>query len=854
MVDVNPIRNELESNSHELGNQSSVISVLGSTNLKSLVQKDALINIPPKHDSQVLSVTDIFELYDRLRDQHINTEKNTVYNQLNNNIMKSLIKDKQNQRSSSSIQLDLLTEDVLEMIQESSVSMSLPRIWFNPLGEIVTDPTVNLMKQLQENSNVEAALQCIIRTNTMIEEAEKEQQQQQQSNPTESTNQNNSILSHASHHPNTIESSNTSIHTEHISRANIQTITTTSNSNNSSSSSNSTTADNTPLTPSSSSDDADSAFLALPYLRDHYLYTHNNESASLLEKQFFADLLANVTENTFQLAKKLDKRRHRHTSSNDRQTNKYMNRYNDPYHEKYSEKYSSSFLFLSKILADVKHESRDLVRPFLSSPVFPELPALQKSRLYLLKHGEFLFHSSCGGGSGMNCSKNSGNDKSASSNNNLNTANTNCDILQQQQDLSSTADITMKSTATATDGSTDTGSIKAHSQAAGSGLQDSAEIPSTSELDDAAAHYTPLPLPLEALMAKNYHQQQLSAAEGTSSAEGSSRAHETSNTMSPHTGHCLSSPRKGEKTTSIPPTTSTSNPYNSLPIHTADSSSSGAVELLSLLADRVCSGLHAQTVTTDKQFRQARRQLRQRVEDTIAAERACIQSSVALCNTITPATSSDITTAVPATTTVMSAAAMMEPTQRYDQIKQETQPQQQKHVQASQDVVDDRHDIPTLALSSTAKKVGMKRGRTSKLSASVDSKKDSRGIPNGVKTHTLISHSLLPADVDIFAGTATVTAKKQRLLASTSPPEVQSSSCHTTTTTTTATIAAADTTSTHSSLQSSSVGPEHPQHTSAHQQREEGHAPPTTATASICSSDGVSLRSISCDEDQELVE
>lgn len=853
MVDINPIRNELESNSHELGNESSVISVLGSTNLKSLVQKDALINVPPKHDSQVLSVTDIFELYDRLRDQHINTEKNTVYNQLNNNIIKSLIKDKQNQRSSSSIQLDLLTEDVLEMIQESSVSMSLPRIWFNPLGEIVTDPTVNLMKKLQENSNVEAALQCIIRTNTMIEEAEK-----QQSNPTESTNQNNSILSHASHHPNTIESSNTSIHTEHISRTNIQTITTTSNSNNSSSSSNSTTADNTPLTPSSSSDDADSAFLALPYLRDHYLYTHNNESASLLEKQFFADLLANVTENTFQLAKKLDKRRHRHTSSNDRQTNKYMNRYNDPYHEKYSEKYSSSFLFLSKILADVKHESRDLVRPFLSSPVFPELPALQKARLYLLKHGEFQFHSSSGSGSGMNCSKNSGNDKSASSNNNTNNttiANTNSDILQQQQDLSNTADITMKSTATA--GSTDTGSIKAHSQAASSGLEDSAEIPSTSELDDVAAHYTPLPLPLEALMANNYHQQQLSATEGTSSAEGSSRAHETSNTMAPHTGHCLSSPLKGEKTTSTLPTTSTSNPYTSLPIHTADSRSSGAVELLSLLADRVCSGLHAQTVANDNQSRQARRQLRQRVEDTIAAERACIQSSVALCNTITPATSSDITTAVPATTTVMSATAMMEPTQRYDQIKQEIQPQQQKHVQASQDVVDDRHDIPTLALSSTAKKVGMKRGRPSKLSASVDSKKDSRGIPNGVKTHTLISHSLLPADVDIFAGTATVTAKKQRLLASTSPSEVQSSSCHTTTTTTTtATIAAADTTSTHSSLQSSSVGPEHPQHASAHQQqREEGHAAPTTtATASICSSDSVSLRSISCDDDQELIE
>ena len=840
MVDINPIRNELESNSHELGNQSSVISVLGSTNLKSLVQKDALINIPPKHDSQVLSVTDIFELYDRLRDQNINTEKNTVYNQLNNNIIKSLIKDKQNQRSSSSIQLDLLTEDVLEMIQESSVSMSLPRIWFNPLGEIVTDPTVNLMKQLQENSKVEAALQCIIRTNTMIEEAEKEQQQQQQSNPTESTNQNKSILSHASHHPNTIESSNTSIHTEHISRPNIHTITTTSNSNNSSSSSNSTTADNTPLTPSSSSDDADSAFLALPYLRDHYLYTHNNESASLLEKQFFADLLANVTENTFQLAKKLDKRRHRHTSSNDRQTNKYMNRFNDPYHEKYSEKYSSSFLFLSKILADVKHESRDLVRPFLSSHVFPELPALQKARLYLLKHGEFQFHSSSGSGSGMNCSKNSGNDNSASSNNNLNTANSNCDLLQQQQqDLSNTADITMKSTAT--------GSIKAHSQAASSGLEDSAEIPSTSELDDAATHYTPLPL--EALMANNYHQQQLSAAEGTSSAEGSSRAHETSNTMAPHTGHCLSSPLKGEKTTSTLPITSTSNPYTSLPIHTADSRSSGAVELLSLLADRVCSGLHAQTLANDKQSRQARRQLRQRVEDTIAAERACIQSSVGLCNTVTPATS-DINTAVPATTTVMSAAVIMELTQSYDQIKQEIQPQQQKHVQASQDVVDDRHDIPTLALSSTAKKVGMKRGRPSKLSASVDSKKDSRGISNGVKTHTLISHSLLPADVDIFAGTATVTAKKQRLLASTSTSEVQPSSLvpannlRTATPTTagiitTTAAAAADTASTHSSMQSSSVGPEHPQHTSAHQQKEGGHTP--TATASVCSSDSVSL-------------
>lgn len=165
--------------------------------------------------------------------------------------------------------LGMSTDDVLEMLYENSLLLKSPYLWLAPNGSSQEDPTAALMKGLQQNSSIAAAMLAIERHNNLTR---KECDGDGDGDATTSNGGSGAVPK-----PSTTAAA---------------------------AASSSSSAVQQPSTFSTSA-----AFLSVEHIKSKYLQTQADPAASNLQKRFYTDMLQQITEAAlFEVAHKVSRR------------------------------------------------------------------------------------------------------------------------------------------------------------------------------------------------------------------------------------------------------------------------------------------------------------------------------------------------------------------------------------------------------------------------------------------------------------------------------------------------------------------------------------------------------------------
>eukprot|EP01032_Pedospumella_encystans_P018608 gene18608-21177_t len=306
------------------------------------------------------------------------------------------------------VPLDLVTEDIFEILQESTALAQRPYHWQSHKGRNIRDPTVGMMRGLVQQSALEKALYCITKHNSILhgdialedetdgmvvddsvapvdtitaaaaEGQEKAKEDSEQSREKEREKEKARLIANVQANSKTYlaKTFSTTSATQPVASAAAAPVPVSSvirehglSNNGQEKSTGTVTAQELP-----EGDLNESDVLSLEHLKKQLMSKYRNPHESLLQRQCFSDMLQSITKSTWQVALRVRRAAERTAPPLPAIP-------------------STAFSLYLSVMQDSKVEHHNLTKAFLASDP-PPLKALSWAMRYLRGHNELNFRTS----------------------------------------------------------------------------------------------------------------------------------------------------------------------------------------------------------------------------------------------------------------------------------------------------------------------------------------------------------------------------------------------------------------------------------------------------------------------------